>query len=178
MLAFLASLTIFFCALIFAYWWTMQGRTSLQPVAVPAALRWSTIILCASGFTLGWARRAIRRARLAEYRALVVATAALGLAFLVSQAWACWDLAAQGLYVIGNPHGSMFYMFTGFHAVHLFGGLAAMAFLLRNAGLLRDGEETPLRRNRTQAEMVAYYWNFVVVSWVVLYALLLAWTTA
>ena len=70
----------------------------------------------------------------------------------------------------------MFYTFTGFHALHLFGGLAALGFLIWNAGRLADGEETPMRRNRAQAQMVAYYWNFVIVSWVVLFALLLAWT--
>jgi len=176
MLAFLLSLTIFFGSLIFAYWWVLHDKAALQRVTVPAALRWSTVILCASGVTLAWARRSILRARLGEYRALVVATGVLGVGFLASQAWACWDLAEQGLYVIGNPHGSMFYTFTGFHAFHLVGGLTAMAFLIWNAGRLQDGEETPMRRNRTQAEMVAYYWNFVIVSWVVLYALLLAWT--
>jgi heme/copper-type cytochrome/quinol oxidase subunit 3 len=72
----------------------------------------------------------------------------------------------------------MFYLFTGFHAFHLFGGMAALGFLIRNAMRLRDGEESPLRRNRAQAEMVAYYWNFVIVSWVVLYALLLAWSSS
>lgn len=176
MLAFLLSLTIFFASLIFAYWWILQGRVALQQVTVPVALRWSTMILCASGFTLAWARWSMRRARLTEYRALAVATALLGVGFLISQAMACLDLERQGLYLIGNPHGSMFYTFTGFHALHLFGGLAALGFLVWNAGRLQDGEETPMRRNRTQAEMVAYYWNFVIVSWVVLYALLLAWS--
>jgi cytochrome c oxidase subunit III len=176
MLAFLVSLTIFFGALIFAYWWVLHGRSTLQQIVVPPALRWSTIILCASGVTLAWGRWSIRRARLDEYRALIGVTALLGVGFLVSQGLACLDLAAQGLYVVGNPHGSMFYTFTGFHAFHLFGGLAALGFLVWNAGRLRDGEETPMRRNRTQAEMVAYYWNFVIVSWVVLYVLLLSWT--
>lgn len=175
MLVFLVSLTIFFASLIFAYWWVMSDRIILQTVQAPAALRWSTVLLCASGITLGWGRWSILRARLAEYRALVAATGVLGVGFLVSQAWACWDLAEQGLYVVGNPRGSMFYTFTGFHAFHLVGGLTAIAVLIWNASRLRDGEETPLRRNRTQAEMVAYYWNFVIVSWLVLYALLLAW---
>ena len=93
MLAFLVSLTIFFGALIFAFWWILQGRTTLQQVTIPAALRWSTVILCASGFTLMWARWSIRRARLGEYRALAAATAVLGVGFLVSQALACLDLA-------------------------------------------------------------------------------------
>jgi cytochrome c oxidase subunit 3 len=176
MLTFLISLTIFFASLIFAYWWVMRGRESLQKFSIPVALFWSTVILFASGITLTWARWSLRRLRLGEYRALVIATTLLGAGFLASQAWACWDLAGQGLYVIGNPHGSMFYTFTGFHAFHLFGGLAALGFLIYSAMRLTDGEETPLRRSRNQAEMVAYYWNFVIVSWVVLYALLLAWT--
>ena len=176
MLVFLISLTIFFGSLVFAYWLILKDRTPLQHVLIPGALRWSTVILCASGFTLGFARWAIRRARLVEYRALTLATALLGAGFLVTQGLACLDLERQGLYLIGNPHGSMFYAFSGFHALHLFGGLAALGLLVRNAGRLRDGEETPMRSNRSQAEMVAYYWNFVIVSWVVLYALLLAWT--
>ena len=176
MLAFLISLTVFFGSLIFAYWFILRDRLTLQHLSVPGALRWSTVILGVSGFTLGWARWSIRRARLLEYRALTLVTGLLGVGFLVSQGLAALDLERQGLYLIGNPHGSMFYAFAGFHALHLFGGLAALGFLIWNAGRLRDGEETPMRRHRSQAEMVAYYWNFVIVSWVVLYVLLLAWT--
>lgn len=175
MLAFLASLTIFFASLILAYGFILADRPRLQQIDVPAALWWSTWILCGSGVTLGLARWAVRRALLASYRWLSVLTTLLGAGFLGSQLKASLDLAAQGLYVTANPHGSMFYVFSGFHALHLVGGLAGLIAVNKQAFDLEDGEESPLRRARGRAQMVAYYWNFVIVSWVVLFILLLRW---
>lgn len=176
MLAFLASLTIFFGALVLAYGWVIQGRERLQSLRVPPALWWSTWLLCASGFVLIVARWAVRRAILPAYRGLAVLAALLGLGFLVSQFLACLDLAGQNLYMTANPHGSMFYVFTGFHALHLAGGLAGLALVVGEAfRLQQNGGETPLRRARLRAQLVAYYWNFVVLSWLVLFWLLLRW---
>lgn len=175
MLAFLASLTMFFASLALAYWWVLDGRERLQTIQIPRALWTSTWLLCASGFVLALARWAIRRAKLGAYRLLTLAATALGGGFLVSQLMASLDLAAQGLYVTANPHGSMFYVFSGFHALHLVGGLAGLGWVVAEAFRLEDGEESPLRRARSRAQLVAYYWNFVVVSWLVLFALLLRW---
>lgn len=178
MLAFLASLTFFFGALIIAYVWILSGLpadSSQQRILIPAALWASTVILIASGITLAGARYAIRRGRIASYRRGVVITAILGLAFLASQAIACRDLFEQGVFVAANPRGNVFYTFTGFHALHLFGGLGALALLVRGSlGLVSD-EESPLRRARNRAGIIAMYWNFVVVSWLVMFALLWWW---
>ena len=175
MLAFLASLTIFFASLVIAYAWVLQDRPRLQTLTVPDALWWSTWLLAASGLTLATARWAARRALLGPYRGLAIVTLLLGVGFLATQTLACLDLARQNLYVTANPHGSMFYVFTGFHALHLIGGLIGLFLVVQQAFQLHDGEESPLRRARGRAQMVAYYWNFVIVSWLVLFWLLLRW---
>lgn len=177
MLAFLASLTFFFGALIIAYVWILSGRPTDgdQPIHIPAALWWSTLILLASGLTLAAARYAIRRGRVDSYRRGVLATAILGLLFLISQALACRDLFTQGVFVAANPRGNVFYTFTGFHALHLFGGLGALTLLVRGSLALTPDEESPLRRARNRAGLIAMYWNFVVVSWLVMFALLWWW---
>lgn len=176
MIAFLASLTFFFGSLMFAYAWVLWGRPLDMPIRIPAALWWSTAILTLSGGSLGVARFAIRRGRVTAYRQWVAATALLGLCFLASQLLACQDLYRQGVFVTANPQGNMFYTFTAFHALHLFGGLGALILLVRGSiGLAGDQEEQPLRRARNRAGLTAMYWNFVVVSWIAMFAMLWRW---
>lgn len=176
MIAFLASLTFFFGSLIFAYAWILWGKPLDMKIEIPAALWWSSAILVASGVTLAAGRYAIRRGRVPVYRQWVAATALLGLCFLASQLLACRDLLSQGVFVTANPRGNVFYTFTAFHALHLFGGLGALILLVRGSlGLVDDQGEQPLRRARNRAGLIAMYWNFVVVSWLVLFALLWFW---
>lgn len=174
MLWFLGSLTFFFGAIILAYAFRFGNTRPDFPISVPAALWASTILLIMSGLTLGTARFAIRRGQIPSYRLWVGGTAILGGAFLLSQFLACRNLALQGLFG-GSPFVNVVYVFAAFHALHLFGGLAALLYLLQGAATLADGEEQPIRRNRKRAGVVALYWNFVIVSWLVMFALMLWW---
>ena len=61
------------------------------------------------------------------------------LLFLLGQLWAWRELAAQGLYASSNPANAFFYLLTGAHALHLVGGLAALARTARAAWSGRDG---------------------------------------
>ena len=72
------------------------------------------------------------------------------LLFLLGQLWAWRELAAQGLYASSNPANAFFYLLTGAHALHLVGGLAALARTARAAWSGRDkrrfgGERGTLR---------------------------------
>ena len=175
MLIAIASLSVFFAALILAYAITLHGRTPSISMELPAQLWASTWLILASLVTLTLARWAIRRAKIGAYRGWVVVTGLLGAAFAVSQVMAMFDLIRQGVYLEGNPRGSVFFAFTGFHGLHMFGGLISLGYLLASAAGLVDGEEQPIRRNRVRAGIVRMYWAFLTVSWLVLFALLLHW---
>ena len=175
MIGWIASLVMFFTALILAFAITLYGVEIDQPITIPAALWISTVLLLGSGMTMIVGRYQLRRARVESYRMLLYATTALGLAFVVSQIVGAWNLFQQGIYTQANPRGSAFYAFTGIHGLHLIGGIGALIYLLRGIRGLTADEEQPLRKARLRAQISAWYWNFVVVSWLVLFACLFSW---
>ena len=177
MLAFLASLTMFFGSLIFSYAWVLPANIGAQ-VQVPFTLWLSTVLIAGSAVTLVIARWYIRRARLAQYRLWLGLTIGLALAFLASQFWACVILERQGAFeaLAGYQRGNVFYIFAGFHGLHLFGGIAALGVLVIRVIGWVNADEQALRRQRNLASIVAMYWNFVAFSWGFLFALLLYWT--
>jgi cytochrome c oxidase subunit 3 len=179
MLAFLVSLTMFFGSLIISYAMIMPANAGAE-ILVPSALWLSTLLIAASAGTLVYARWHIRRARLQHYRHWLVITISLAVSFLISQFAACAQLYRQGAFapLAGLQRGNVFYIFTGFHGFHVFGGVAALvALLLGVRGWAVNAEEQALRRQRNRAGIVAMYWNFVAISWGVLFALLLYWTS-
>jgi cytochrome c oxidase subunit III len=175
MILVLVAVGAFFVALAVAYAFAIQDRPGQVNVHLPVWFWISTALIGLSSITLQWARRDLRMARLAPYRIGLWATLGLGILFLVTQLLGCQNLAAQGVYVVGNPRGSMYFMFSGLHAVHLTGGLGGLYWLIRKAGSLSDGEEQPLRKHRAAAQYAAVYWHFMGVLWVGLLVLLVAW---
>ena len=170
----LVSVTAFFVALAVAYGVILQGAPR-PPIVTPSSLWLSTALLFASSAAFERARYALRRAWIGQYRMQLDLTTFAGVAFLISQLAAWSDLFSQGVYVRANPHGSVFYAFTGLHALHLAGGLAALFWLRRRGRLLRTEMESQLRRHRMNAKTAAIYWHFMGLLWIVLFTLLLTW---
>ena len=61
-----------------------------------------------------------------------------------------------------NPHSTFFYLFTGLHAAHLLGGLVALFMVVFGRA-----------KRREMVDVVAYYWHFLGVLWIALFAILL-----
>jgi len=175
MILVLVAIGAFFVALAVAYAFAIQDRPGQVNVHLPVWFWISTALIVLSSITLQWARRDLRMARLSPYRTGLWVTLGLGVLFLVAQLVGCWNLAEQGVYIVGNPRGSMYFMFSGIHAAHLIGGLGGLYWLIRKAGALTDGEEQPLRKHRAAARNAAAYWHFMGVLWVGLLVLLVAW---
>ena len=137
-------------------------------LTLPSILYWNTLALIASSITLEASRRAIFTGR--EFRSgteragsgWLVFTLALGLLFVAGQLAAWGQLGDQGLYLATNPNSSFFYVLTGAHALHVLGGILAMAWLVR----LRLGSRTTIRRRTF--ESVAIYWHFMGALWIYL----------
>lgn len=172
----LLSITAFFTALILVYALIFSAQTRVQRVIIPWSLWLSTGLLLASSITLEAARYSLRRAKLPHYQTRVLVTTVLGGGFLASQVYSWWNLAEQGVYMRSNPHGSVFYVFTGAHGLHLFSGLLCMLYLLHRSRLLTDDAEQDLRRHRKTAAAVALYWHFMDLLWIVLFTLLYVWS--
>ncbi len=156
-----ASISAFFAALMIAYVWRAGTGPYWQPVVFPPVLWLSTSIILASSGTFEVARRVFRRGLWRLASRLFVVTATLGMTFLAAQLVAWRELVKQGAYLMENPHGAFFYLFTGLHAAPLLGGLIALFVLVFGR-----------KKRREIVDVTAYYWHFLSVLWVILFAVL------
>jgi cytochrome c oxidase subunit III len=102
--------------------------------------------------------------RRSKARLWVVLSLILGLMFLGNQ---FYEWVTQTTRPGTNAYGSLFYIMTGLHGLHVFVGLVAMVFLLgRMKGVAGDPGEL------STFQGVSYYWHFVDVVWVGLYSCL------
>ncbi|MDO8107958.1 heme-copper oxidase subunit III [Isoptericola sp. b441] len=89
----------------------------------------------------------------------------MGAVFVAGQVHEYATLSHEGLTISSNPYGSVFYLATGFHGLHVIGGLIAFLFLLgRSFSARRFGHY-----EATSTIVVSYYWHFVDVVWVALF---------
>jgi cytochrome c oxidase subunit 3 len=90
----------------------------------------------------------------------------MGLYFVLGQGYEYLDLIRkQDVTLSSSNYGSVFYLTTGFHGLHVTGGLIAFLFLLgRTFAAKRFTVE-----QQTSAIVVSYYWHFVDVVWIGLF---------
>ncbi|GAB3859466.1 heme-copper oxidase subunit III [Dactylosporangium cerinum] len=94
-------------------------------------------------------------------------TFVMGLIFVLGQVNEYVTLVGEGVKINGDGYGSMFYLTTGFHGLHVTGGLIAFIIYLIRTTM---GRFTPAQA--TAAIVVSYYWHFVDVVWIALFAMI------
>ncbi len=156
------SIFAFFAALIAAYIWRSRTPPYWDPIQIPAVLWLSTALIIASSVTFEAARRFYGKGEWRIASRLLLITATMGAAFVASQLTAWRKLIQQGAYLMENPHGSFFYLFTGLHALHLIGGMVALFYVVLGRN-----------RRRELVDVVAYYWHFLSLLWFALFGVLL-----
>ena len=164
----LGSELMFFSGLFAAYFTLRAATRGPWPpdgveLDVPVSGLFTLLLVLSSG-TMQLGVRAIEDGRVAHFRRWVLVTIVLGGAFIANQAreWATLDFNADS-----HAFGSAFYVMTGFHGLHVLAGLFVMVVLLVRATDRRfDSRDTP------SVEVVSYYWHFVDVVWVALWATL------
>lgn len=166
----LASILMLFTALSSAYIVRAASSSDWQPLAMPRILLLSSVLLLVSSGTLETARRKLRQAATSAYKSWLFLTVLLGVGFLASQLFAWRQLAKQGVYIASNPHSSFFYLFTAVHGVHLFGGLAALAYLSLRSRVPQ--ETSALTKAQAKTDAVTLYWHFMDFLWLYLFVLL------
>src|SRR6059036_3135387 len=98
-------------------------------IRMPNILYFNTVWLLGSSLALEFARRAHKQAATGSLKIWLGLTSFSGIVFLAGQLVAWRQLAAQGVYVAYNPSSSFFYVMTGTHGAHLFGGITALIYL-------------------------------------------------
>lgn len=170
----LASVAMMFTSLSSAYIVRSSSSTDWVSLPMPKILLASTALIVGSSVTIEIARRKLKAALSGPYTKWLLATVLLGAGFVVAQVIAWRQLARQGVYLASNPHSSFFYLLTGAHAVHLFGGLLGLTFLwLRSRRQLT--EAAPLATRKAATDAVTIYWHFMDALWIYLFLLLFLW---
>ena len=166
----LSSELMFFSAL-FAMYFTIrsvQGAEvwgeATEVLDVPYALVF-TLILVASSVTCQLGVFAAERGDVYGLRRWFVITLVMGAVFVGGQANEYRHLVHEGTTIASSPYGSVFYLTTGFHGLHVIGGLFAFVIVLMRSTVGRFSPE-----KATSAIVTSYYWHFVDVVWIGLFA--------
>jgi len=96
-------------------------------------------------------------------RNYLLATFLLGSMFIVLKLIEWSHLVAEG-FDIGTQGGSIFYIATGAHGLHVFIGLLVMLYLIFKADTVGFDEE-----NGQGIEYFGLYWHFVDLAWVAIF---------
>ncbi len=95
-----------------------------------------------------------------------VLTYLMGSVFIAGQAFEYTQLLHEGVSIPASSYGTMFYLTTGFHGIHVSGGLVAFILVLGRTFLARKFTH----EQAVSAIVVSYYWHFVDVVWIGLFA--------
>ena len=167
----LSSELMFFAGLFAMYFTARAQHVGEWPpppteLDIPYALV-VTIVLVASSFTCQLGVFAAERGDVFGLRRWYLVTLAMGTFFVLGQANEYRSLVEEGTTIPSSAYGTVFYLATGFHGLHVIGGLVAFIFLLIRTNLSKF---TPAQA--TAAIVVSYYWHFVDVVWIALFSVI------
>lgn len=176
---FLAVITSLFGLFISAYYMRMgyghgAGLThDWSYVPEPPVLWLNTVLLILGSVAMQWARAATTRGDAERGRVALIAGGLLTIAFLFGQLVAWRELRVSGFFTPANPAVAFFYVLTAVHGLHLLGGLVVWGrTLLRMRRSDAEAIEV-LARVRLSVELCTVYWHYLLLVWLVMFALLL-----
>ncbi|WP_204045469.1 aa3-type cytochrome oxidase subunit III [Acrocarpospora phusangensis] len=167
----LSSELMFFAAL-FAMYFTIRSVSLDQGLPWPNAhlnipfATANTIILVLSSVTCQFGVWAAEKGQVKKLRFWYIVSFLMGAIFVAGQLYEYNELMHEGTTLSSDAYGSVFFLTTGFHGLHVTGGLIAFLFMLgRTYAAKRFTHE-----QATSAIVVSYYWHFVDVVWIGLFA--------
>ena len=167
----LSSELMFFAGLFAMYFSIRAAAPELweeqtSHLEIPYALTF-TVILVASSITCQLGVFAAERGNVYKLRKWFAITFVMGLVFMLGQVNEYRNLVAEGHTIATDGYWTMFFLTTGFHGLHVTGGLVAfIIFLIRTT----MGRFTPAQA--TASIVVSYYWHFVDVVWIALFGMI------
>jgi cytochrome c oxidase subunit 3 len=168
----LSSELMFFAAL-FAMYFTLR---SVNPevwaeesamLNIPFASV-NTTILVLSSVTCQLGVFAAERGNVKLLRRWFIITFIMGAVFIGGQVTEYTELVHEGLTLSSSSYGSAFYLTTGFHGLHVTGGLLAFLLVLATTYISKKFTHD----HASRAIVVSYYWHFVDVVWIALFAMI------
>ncbi len=144
--------------------WPPTSIHVLSPWGLPLL---NTLILLTSGTTVTWAHYALLQNDRNGLKQGLLLTILLGALFTAIQ---IYEYVHAPFAFKDSIYGATFYMATGFHGFHVFVGTIFLIVCLIRANL---GQMTP--KQHLGFEFAAWYWHFVDVVWLFLFACIYVW---
>jgi cytochrome c oxidase subunit III len=172
---FLAVATSLFALMVSAYFMRMMAG-DWTGLIFPSVLWLNTVLLILSDLAMQSARRAVRVGQIDRVRVGLVEAGLCSFLFLAGQLWAWQQLNTSGYFattggasaVAASPANAFFYLFTALHGLHVLGGLWVWG---KTTAKVWRGVE--LARVRLSVELCTVYWHYLLLVWLVLFALLI-----
>jgi cytochrome c oxidase subunit 3 len=149
---------------LFGHVWPPKGIETFDPWHLPLL---NTLILLTSGTTVTWAHHALLEDNREGLKWGLICTIVLGALFTCVQAY---EYSHATFNFSGHIYGSTFFMATGFHGFHVLVGTIFLAVCLARA---LAGQFSPTQH--LGFEFAAWYWHFVDVVWLFLFACIYVW---
>jgi cytochrome c oxidase subunit 3 len=128
-----------------------------------------TFLLICSSVTMVKALEKIGEGDRARAQLFLLLTALGGAIFVGLQAYEWTHLIHRGLHIGGNPwgatlFGTSFFIVTGFHGLHVTGGVIYLLSVLGTVARQAD-----VRRKYNMVEIAGLYWHFVDLVWIMVF---------
>jgi cytochrome c oxidase subunit III len=167
MILFLISEAFLFGSLFWTYYYLRVSNTVWPPAGVELDTTLAiinTVILLSSSITIWWAGRSVRGGRQNGLALGLVVTIVLAATFL---GITIFEWTHETFRPWTSAYGSIFYTLTGFHALHVFGGIMIMLALLT-----RTLKHRFASGNLLAVDVGSLYWHYVDFIWLIVFSTL------
>jgi cytochrome c oxidase subunit III len=166
--------SLIFLFMLVAYTVSAMNRPFDDPVSLPKAFFFSTLLLLVGHFFVQPINQLFYSGQLRKMRLKLMLSTFLGLGFLVSQLYAWKAMKVSGMVFTGIPADSFLYVISGLHALHL---LAAILFSFVLYSQVARIENDPIRYLieetnpfwRVKLDILHILWIFLDALWVLLF---------
>ncbi len=168
LIVFLAVASSLFSLFISAYFQRMEYG-DWSPLPEPGILWFNTVLLIFGSIFFQLARNAANKNEAKSVKSNLLIGGLFTFAFIAGQLWAWQGLHEAGYFLTSNVANTFFYVLTAIHALHILGGLwvwSKTTFKLQN--------NIEVHKVRMSVELCTIYWHFLLLVWLVLFALLLS----
>jgi cytochrome c oxidase subunit 3 len=154
-------------------WAEQTAKLNITFAFINTAILVVSSVWCQIGVMKAERGQAARTGKLTEIgkwgmREWYVVTYLFGATFIAGQVLEYAKLVSENVTLSSDRYGSVFYMATGFHGLHVTGGLIAFLLIIGRTFTTRRYTHT----QAVGAVVTSYYWHFVDVVWIALFAVI------
>ena len=163
---FLGVVAVLFALFFVAYYIRME-LDDWRPMPESPVLWLNTFLLFLSSVVLQWTSLMVSKEQRNKVKIGLLLGAVTTLGFIFGQINVWQEMSANGYIMYNNPANAFFYVLTGIHGLHLLGGLWVWTWACFKVW---SGKE--IITIKLSVELCAVYWHFLLIVWLVMFALL------